>query len=167
MGFRCCGPASSSKTADPCSTAVRRKPMSFAAGASIWPVLMRSISLAMRPPRLAETHDKCSARRDVLRSPTPAGVRVHDRRDVEVARLGRRLGKERARLARQRHRRVRALEYLERQTEVFHEIVDGKHRRRVLVSHESGFARLEGGRETHERPEDLFSIKTRGRARCK
>jgi len=57
---------------------------------------------------------------------------------------------------------VRALVQVERQAEIFHQIADGEHRRLVLASHESGFARFQGGNETDERPEDLLAIETRG-----
>src|SRR5207253_8397662 len=46
MGFACCGPASSSKTAFPGSTEVRRNPMSSETGAPISPALIRSTSVA-------------------------------------------------------------------------------------------------------------------------
>src|SRR5881397_3546350 len=47
IGFACCGPASSSKTAFPSSTDVGRKPTSAATGAPTSPTLIRSMSLAL------------------------------------------------------------------------------------------------------------------------
>src|SRR2546428_831659 len=94
----------------------------------------------------------------VLRTTIPARVRVHDCRDVQVVRLGRRLGKERACLARQRHSRVRALVHVERQTEVFHQIVDREHRRLVLPSYESRFARFQGRDGTADSPENRLAL---------
>src|SRR5712692_3885382 len=101
-----------------------------------------------------------------LRRAVPAWVRVHDRRDIEVARLRRRLCEQHTRLAGQRHGGVRAVVHVERETEVLHQIADREHRRLVRATHESRLARFEGGRETGQRPEDLLAIQTRGRSRC-
>ena len=75
------------------------------------------------------------------------------------------LVEKRARLARQRDGRVRALVHLERQTEILHQVVDREHRGLVLISHESGFAGLQPGGEPEKRPEDLFAIEAGRRSR--
>src|SRR5437588_139206 len=48
----------------------------------------------------------------------------------------------------------------ERETEVFHKVVDREHRRLVLALHESRLARFQRWDETDECPEDLLAIQT-------
>src|SRR5207253_10555652 len=66
IGFACCGPASSSKTAFPGSTEVRRNPMSSETGAPISPALIRSTSVptSSHPDRV------------------PDGLELEERRDL-------------------------------------------------------------------------------------
>src|SRR2546427_7508725 len=71
MGFACCGPASSSKTALPASTDTGRKPMSFPTGApassAATAPVMRSMSRA-----IAALHP----------GGVPDGLELEERRDV-------------------------------------------------------------------------------------